>query len=175
MPGINGHDVARNLTLGLVAGAVGTAAMDLLLYRREHSAGRAESFRRWEFAADLDDWKAAPAPGQLGRNALRAVMRRDPPPSWARPTTNLVHWATGVGWGMQFAMVAGAEPRRRWAAVAALGPAAWLASYVVLPPLHVYEPIWKYDAKTLHEDWTAHLLFGVTTGVTFIAGSRALP
>ena len=44
-----------------------------------------------------------------------------------------------------------------------LGPSAWIASYVVLPLLGVYKPIWKYDARTLAKDFWAHMLYGVVT------------
>ena len=42
----------------------------------------------------------------------------------------------------------------------------WLAGYAVLPLVGVYEPIWKYDARTLADDLSAHFVFGVVTGTT---------
>ena len=55
----------------------------------------------------MTNWDEASAPGKLGEKVERRVLRRPPPDRWARPTTNLVHWATGVGWGVQYALVAG--------------------------------------------------------------------
>ncbi len=50
-----------------------------------------------------------------------------------------------------------------------LGPAAWLAGYVVLPLIKVYRPIWEYDAKTLGRDLSAHAAFGLGTAAAYRA------
>ena len=42
----------------------------------------------------------------------------------------------------------------------------------ILPLLSVYQPIWKYDAKTLGDDLSAHLVFGTATSAVFAAFSR---
>jgi hypothetical protein len=36
----------------------------------------------------------------------------------------------------------------------------WSSDYVALPLAGVYKPIWKYDARTLYEDLSAHVVFG---------------
>ncbi|HEX3613213.1 MAG TPA: hypothetical protein VHU88_16105 [Sporichthyaceae bacterium] len=56
-----------------------------------------------------------------------------------------------------------------WLRAAALGPTAWLGSYALLPLAKVYQPIWKYDARTLGKDLSAHLVFGAATGTAFAA------
>ena len=43
----------------------------------------------------------------------------------------------------------------------------WLQSYAVLVPAGLYKPIWEYDAKTLWQDPSAHLVYGMTTATTF--------
>jgi hypothetical protein len=164
----------RSLVAGAVAGAMGTAAMDYALYRRYRAGGGTQSFPEWEFAEDVTSWDEASAPGQLGEKVERVVTRQAPPGGWARATTNAVHWATGIGWGLQFGAVAG-RSRHRWVVAAALGPVAWLAGYVVLPLAGVYKPIWDYDAHTLGEDLSAHLVYGAATSAAFAAmtlGSR---
>src|SRR5262245_48287712 len=85
---VNG--IGRRLVVGALAGAAGTAAMDLALYVRYRREGGKDPAWRWESAAGVKDWKEAPAPGQLGRKVERFVTRERPPDSWARPTTNLV-------------------------------------------------------------------------------------
>jgi hypothetical protein len=45
-----GSGIGRHLALGAVAGVVGTAAMDPLLYRRYRREGGKASVWRWEFA-----------------------------------------------------------------------------------------------------------------------------
>jgi hypothetical protein len=44
---------------------------------------------------------------------------------------------------------------------------SWATGYAVLPQLGVYEPIWKYDLKTLEKDLSAHLVFGTATAAAF--------
>jgi hypothetical protein len=53
-----------------------------------------------------------------------------------------------------------------------VGPVVWLSGYVILPLAGVYQPIWKYDAKTLAEDLSAHLVYGAATSTAFAAASR---
>ena len=167
----SGH-TTRNVLLGALSGAAGTVAMDLLLYARYRRSGGSESVGKWEFSEGVTSWDQAPAPGQLGRKLEKLVARRPPPDSWARPTTNLVHWATGAGWGLQYAVLAGRTSRHRWLLATALGPAVWLAGYVVLPLAKVYKPIWEYDAQTLRKDLSAHVLYGTVTAAAFAALAR---
>jgi len=164
--------VGRGLAVGALSGALGTVAMDLLLYRRFRREGGKSSLWRWESAEDTTGWVGASAPGQLGQKAERLVIQRPPPDSWARFTANTVHWTTGIGWGLQYGVLAGRRSRHPLIRAMALGPVAWLASYAVLPLVGVYEPIWKYDARTLGEDLSAHLVFGVATSAAFAALTR---
>jgi hypothetical protein len=154
---------------GAVAGTVGTAAMDLVLYRRYRRDGGEESARTWETAEDVKTWDQASAPGRLGEKAERVVIRHEPPQSWARPTTNLVHWATGVGWAISYGVLASTTSKHPVARAVAFGPVVWLSGYVLLPLAKVYEPIWKYDAKTLGEDLSVHLVYGAATTAAFAA------
>jgi hypothetical protein len=163
----------RNLAAGALAGAAGTVAMDGLLYSRYRRDGGKDSFWHWEFAGDVMSWEQASAPGQIGRKALRAVTGQEPPNEWARTTTNLVHWATGVAWSAQYGALAAVTARHPWARALAFGPAVWLSGYVLLPLAKVYKPIWEYDARTLGQDLSAHLVFGTVTTATFAALTRA--
>jgi hypothetical protein len=165
----------RNLAAGALAGIAGTAAMDLVLYGRYRRQGGKQGLWRWELAADVMGWEDASAPGQLGHKALRAVIGHDPPDEWARTTTNLVHWATGIGWGIQHGAIASVTSRHPWVRALALGPVAWLSSYVVLPLAKVYKPIWQYDARTLADDLSAHLVYGTVASATFAALGTSRP
>jgi hypothetical protein len=159
--------LGRHLVSGVVAGAVGTAAIDLELYRRYRRDGGKDPLWRWEFAGGVISWDEASAPGQFGHEVLRVVTRREPPDDWARLTTNIVHWATGIGWGIQYGALAGRTSRHPWLRALALGPAVWLSGYVVLPLAKVYKPIWRYDARTLGDDLSAHLVYGAAAATTF--------
>jgi hypothetical protein len=168
-----GSGVGRRLAVGALSGAVGTMAMDLLLYRRYRREGGKDSAWRWESAEDVTSWDDASAPGQVGEKVERLVTRHPPPDRWARPTTNVVHWATGAAWGLQYAVLAGRPSKHPVLRALALGPAAWLSGYAVLPLAGVYKPIWDYDARTLGKDLSAHLLYGATTSAAFAALNHA--
>lgn len=155
------------VTRGLVAGAVGTAAMDLLMYSRYKRGGGEQGLVEWESAAGLDDWDEAPAPAIVGQRVVEGVFQVKLAPHWARATNNVTHWATGILWGAQHGIVAGsARTPRAWHGLV-LGTAAWSSSYVVLPLAKLYQPIWEYDAKTLAQDYSAHLVYGAAAGLTF--------
>ncbi|HEY4377835.1 MAG TPA: hypothetical protein VGM93_11790, partial [Acidimicrobiales bacterium] len=90
-----------------------------------------------------------------------------PPDGWARATTNVVHWATGIGWCIQYGALADRTSRHPLLRAVSLGPLVWLSGYVLLPPIGVYQPIWKYDATTLAKDLSGHLVFGAAASATF--------
>jgi hypothetical protein len=165
--------LVRNVAVGALAGAIGTAAMDLLLYARYRREDGKETLWRWEFAGDVMSWDDASAPGQLGRKALRLVTGHEPPDAWARTATNVMHWATGIGWGVQYGALASKTSSHPWARALALGPVAWLSGYVVLPLAKVYKPIWDYDARTLANDLSAHMLYGAGVSAAFAALTRS--
>ena len=160
--------LGQRVIVGAVAGAVGTAAMDLLLYRRYRRSEGSDPLWQWESAAGVTSWDQASAPGEMGRKLQRLATRREPADRWAWATTNIVHWATGIGWGAQYGAVSGLTTRLPLLTAAALGPVAWLSGYVVLPLVGVYEPIWRYDARTLADDLTAHLVYGAATCAAFL-------
>ncbi|MFV0260166.1 MAG: hypothetical protein ACK5PP_17150 [Acidimicrobiales bacterium] len=159
---------------GVVAGVVGTAAMDALWYVRYRRADGDAGPLRWEFGG-VEGWDDVSSPGQVGDLALTAVLGRRPPDRWAQPTQNLVHLSTGVGWGKLYALVTGARSTGRGMVAGGgplLGLAAWLTAYMVLPIVGVYKPMWRYDAKTLGSDLGAHLMFGSVTGLTLALVGR---
>jgi hypothetical protein len=161
--------LVRDAGGGALAGGAGTAAMDALLYVRYRRDGGKDGPLRWEFAADVMSWDEASAPGRLARKAWRLITGDEPPEEWARPATNIVHWSTGIGWGLAYGGLAAATSRWPWARALALGPVAWLSGYVVLPLAKVYKPIWDYDAPTLAKDLSAHLVYGTTASSCFWA------
>jgi hypothetical protein len=148
---------------GLIAGAVGTAAMDALLFARYRRGGGAIGFRDWEFSSGVSGWDDAPAPAHVGKRLVEGLFATELPGSKARLVNNVTHWAFGVLNGIQYGIVASSlrEPRVRYGLP--FGASVWATGYVVLPAAKLYEPIWKYDAKTLANDLSAHLVYGLTT------------
>jgi uncharacterized membrane protein YagU involved in acid resistance len=120
----------------------------------------------------VDKWDDTSAPGQVGRRLVEGFTQTELPDRWARTSTNVVHWATGLAWGAQFGIVAGSTKRRNPALGLLLGPLVWLASYVLMPLAKLYKPIWEYDAKTLGKDLSAHVVYGAATGAAFAALTR---
>ncbi len=167
--------IVRRAAFGAAAGAVGTVAMDLVLFRRYRRGDGTDSLWRWEFAGAVTSWEAASAPAQIGLKLERLVRHSQPPDSWARATTNVVHWATGIGWGLQYGVLARRYASHPLIRGVSLGPVIWLSSYAILPLAGVYEPIWKYDARTLLKDLSAHVVYGLITSAVFATIDPAKP
>jgi hypothetical protein len=148
---------------GVVAGAVGTAAMDALLFTRYRRAGGDSAFEAWESSAGLDSWDQAPAPAQVGKRLVEGLFQRELPPERSRLVNNVTHWGYGLLGGIQYGLVAGSvkAPRVRYGLP--FGASVWAAGYVILPAAKLYKPVWEYDAVTLAKDFTAHLVYGVGT------------
>ena len=97
------------LRRAVIAGAVGTLAMDALWYQRYRRAGGSDSFIGWEFGGPAATFSEAGAPAQIGQ-ALASRFDIQLPESSARLTNNVVHWATGVGWGIVHSVVRTVTP-----------------------------------------------------------------
>ena len=152
---------------GVVAAAAGTVAMDSLWYRRYKRAGGQSDPLAWEFATGLNDWEKAPAPAQVGKRLAEAYLRRELGPEYAQLTTNVMHWGYGLFWGNAYGILIGSRRSRNPILGLPFGAAVWSFGYAVLPLGKFYKPIWKYDAKTLWKDLSAHLVYGVTTATGF--------
>jgi hypothetical protein len=152
---------------GLVAGAIGTAAMDALLFARYRRGGGASRFRDWEFSKGLSSWEQAPAPAQVGRRLFEGLFERRLPPTRVPLVNNVMHWAYGMLNGAQYGIVASSLARPRIRYGLPFGATVWAGDYVILPAAKLYEPIWKYDAKTLGNDLSAHLTYGLATAAAW--------
>jgi hypothetical protein len=160
------------LARGLVAGAVGTAVMDGLLFSRYRRAGGDAGFEAWETSKGLSGWEDAPAPAQVGKRLVEGLFGIRLPPARARLVNNITHWAYGMLGGAQYGLVAGSLARPRILYGLPFGASVWAAGYVVLPAAKLYKPIWQYDAATLANDLSAHLVYGVATATALQALSR---
>jgi len=153
--------------VGLVAGAVGTIAMDLVWFARYRHGGGNSSLFDWEFSAGLDGWDNAPAPARVGQRIVKAVTRRDLSAQYAGLTNNVVHWSYGTVWGAAYALVAASILGGNVALGLPFGFVVWMSGYVTLPLLGLYKPMWDYDISTLAKDLSAHLVYGVVTAAIF--------
>ncbi len=152
---------------GLLAATVGTLAMDVLWYGRYRRGGGESGFVDWELSAGLEDWENASAPGKVGKRLYEGFFQRELPARYAALTNNVMHWGYGLGWGGLFGIVAGSTCRPRACFGLLFGPAVWAAGYVLLPFAGLYKPIWEYDPRTLWDDLSAHLVYGLATATAF--------
>lgn len=158
---------------GLLAGICGTVAMDAVWYSRYIRGGGSSPVLKWEFSSSTTGFDDAPAPAKVGRK-LASTAHVELPDSLAGATNNVVHWATGLSWGVAAAAL---RPIPRVGSLrAGLGAAvaAFATSYAVLPKLDIYKPITEYDAKTLWKDFSAHVVFGAATGAGLAVTRRLL-
>jgi hypothetical protein len=150
----------RTAVRGFVVGAAGTVAMDLVWFARYKRGGGESSFATWEFASAPESWDDASAPAKVGKLLYETATHTELAPASIGATTNLMHWGYGSQWGVILAVaVSGGAVRLTQAPL--FGALVWLASYVSLPIAGFYKPIWSYDVKTLWQDLSAHLVYGV--------------
>jgi hypothetical protein len=157
---------------GLAAAAVGTAAMDALLFARYRRGGGESSFTDWEFSSGLTSWDDAPAPAQVGKRLVEGVFDVKLEPERARLVNNITHWGYGVLGGAPYGILVASLRRPRVGYGLPFGASVWTGSYVVLPAAKLYKPIWEYDRVTLAKDLSAHLVYGLATAATFRLLSR---
>ena len=152
---------------GLVAGAVGTLALDLVGFARYKRGGGESTFRQWEFSSGVDTWEQAPAPAHVGKRLVEGLFQRDLPDHRAALVNNITHWGYGVFNGAQYGLVAGSLRAPPVLYGLPFGAAVWASGYAVLPAAMLYKPIWEYDRATLAKDLSGHLAYGLTTAAVF--------
>jgi hypothetical protein len=152
---------------GVAASGLGTLAMDAWLYREYRRGGGDADFPGWESSQGLVGWEGAPAPALVAKRFLEAGLGREVPPRYARLLNNVTHWGFGLATGAAYGLLAVARHKPKLGYGPPFGAAVWAGGYVVFPLLGVYEPIWKYDARTLGKDLGAHLVFGTATAAAF--------
>jgi hypothetical protein len=148
---------------GVVAGVIGTAAMDALLFARYRRGGGDSSFAAWEFSSGITSWEDAPAPAHVGKRLVEGLFQTELPATRAPLVNNVMHWGYGIMNAVQYGIVAGSLPTPRIRYGLPFGAAVWSGDYVILPAAKLYEPIWSYDVKTLANDLSAHLVYGLAT------------
>jgi hypothetical protein len=170
-----GASARRSIVRGIAASALGTLAMDGLLYARYRRGGGNAAFGAWESSEGVASWDDAPAPALVAKDALEGVLRREVPARYARALNNITHWGFGLATGAAYGLLAGSRrPPRAWVGIP-FGAAVWAGGSVVLPQLGVYRPIGEYDLRTLAKDLSAHLVFGTVTAGAYSLLAHATP
>jgi hypothetical protein len=153
------------LSRAIVSGAVGTLAMDVMLYQRYRRDGGSSSFMGWEFGEPVQTFSEAGSPAKVAYE-LASRLHIELPPSSARLANNVVHWGTGLTWGVAHSVLRTVTPLATFASGVATGVGAFATSYAVLPRIGVYKRLAEYDGETLWQDLSAHLVYGASVGVT---------
>ena len=150
------------LARGVAAGVIGTTAMTALqelsiLARkvRANGSGPPEDDQG-------DPWSHAPAPAQVAKRLLETIFHQEVHADRIRLLTNLTHWGYGTSLGVVYGLLGrrvtpGRSPLVRGPLY---GTGAWAMSYAMLVPMGLYEPPWRYPAKTIAKDLSYHLVFG---------------
>jgi uncharacterized membrane protein YagU involved in acid resistance len=139
--------------------------MDALWYQRYRRDGGTSSFIGWELGEPAQTFSEAGAPAQFARE-VASRLDIELPASSARLANNIVHWATGLGWGAAHSVLRTVTPLATLTSGVATGASAFATSYAVLPRLGIYKRLSEYDGETLWQDLSAHLVFGAAVGVT---------
>jgi hypothetical protein len=142
--------LAAAIGRGLLAGAVGTAAMTASSTLEQKRRGRAPS--------------TAPADAAMKVLGIEGFCD-----DGARSRfSNAVHWAYGTSWGVPRGVLAAAGLGPA-AATAAHGGALWASEQVMLPALGVAPPLWQWGAVEVAIDATHHLVYAVATSLAYEA------
>src|SRR6187549_3320920 len=94
---------------GVAASALGTLAMDAVLYRRYRNDGGEEGFAGWESSAGLAGWQDAPAPALVAKRLLGRVLGHEVSPRYARSLNNATHWGFGLAAGASYGLLVGSR------------------------------------------------------------------
>jgi uncharacterized membrane protein len=133
---------------GLLAGAMGTAAMTL--------------------AQLLAPAQPSDAPEKVGRKLIRMATGKRVPREHRGKLNHGMHWAYGSSWGMPYGLLAAQLPKppNALAAGVTLGLSVWAVSLVELPALGVAPPAWEQSPRALAGDAGFHLIYGLTAATT---------
>jgi hypothetical protein len=158
------------LARGLVAGALGTAAMTghQALVARARSGGGDEGGGRQESG---DPWEEAPAPAKVARRLIEGLLHREVPAERIGLLSTATHWTYGTMSGALYGLVEGSKQPRPLADGLVFGTAVWVLSYATLVPMGIYDPPTDYPPSELAIDWTYHAVYGAAVAAAY----RALP
>lgn len=132
---------------GLLAGAIGTAAMTVSS----------------TIEAKIREREASAAPADAAGKVLGVEPRDE---DGEQRFSDVVHWAYGTGWGAVRGLI-GAAGLKGAAATAAHFAALWSTEQVVLPTLDVSAPAWEWGGEEIAIDGFHHLVYATATGLAY--------
>lgn len=142
-------NIAAAVGKGLVAGAVGTAAMTVSSTVEMKLRGR----------------KGSSAPAQAAGKVLGVEPVGE---TEEQRFSNLVHWSYGTGWGAVRGLLA-ALGLSGAPATGAHMAAVWGTELAMLPALDVAPPVTEWGVKEAAVDAFHHLVYAIATGLAYVA------
>jgi hypothetical protein len=152
------------LLRGLLAGGGGTAAMTA--YQGLVQSGR-DGADGDQPVSEHERWQQAPAPAQVAKRILEGVFEKQVAADRIPVLTNAMHWLYGTTLGGIYGLVQGTIRANPLAGGLGFGGGVWALSYLQLVPMGIYEPPWRYPAKTLALDLSYHLVYGVAAATAY--------
>ncbi|MEV5545714.1 hypothetical protein AB0L35_06145 [Streptomyces sp. NPDC052309] len=147
----------RSVTKGLLAGAAGTAALNLTTYGDMLLRGRSSSDTPAQVAGRLADRAGV----GLGEEASKSNREQ--------AAGALLGYVTGLGVGVAYGLLRrGRGSLPEWAAGPLLGAAAMAGSDVPAAALGVTDPT-RWDRTSWVSDAVPHLVYGFTTASVYRA------
>src|SRR3954453_17772965 len=143
--------LAAKIGRGLVAGAVGTAAMTVSSTIEQKRRGRPPS--------------TAPADAAMKVLGIEGFCDDAAKSRFS----NVVHWAYGTGWGVPRGLFDAAGLDTAAATAAAHGGALWGSEQVMLPALGVAPPLWEWGVVEVAIDALHHAVYTTAASVAYEA------
>jgi hypothetical protein len=136
---------------GLMAGAVGTAAM---------TAAQTAYLK-------AQDKEPSSTPAEVGRRIIEGVLQREVPEERMGLLNNVMHALYGTSWGAVYGLLHASRrssaPRDGLAFVGLV----WGASLVQLPAMGLAPPVWKYPPAELASDVGFHVVYGIGVATAY--------
>ena len=142
--------LVRRIARGVVAGAIGTAAMTVSSMLEMRLRGREPS--------------TAPADAAMKVLGIEGFCDDGAKSRFS----NAVHWVYGTSWGVPRGLLDAAGLRTA-TATAAHGGALWGSEQVMLPALGVAPPLWQWGAVEIAIDALHHLVYTAAASVAYEA------
>ncbi|HET7129306.1 MAG TPA: hypothetical protein VFJ93_09555 [Gaiellaceae bacterium] len=151
--------VVQGLCAGVIGNAIFTAYQELTGANEQKEPPK--------------DWSETPEPAQVGKRIAEGVFQKDVPLEKAGLVTNVVHWLYGTSWGAVYGVIEESVRKPIVSGVALTGT-VMASDYTLLPAMNLYEPPWRYPAKTLARDFATHLVHGLAIAGAYKALDVAL-
>jgi len=128
-------------------GAVGTLAMDLLLYARYRRGGGQQHLFAWEFSSGLSSWDEAAGTRASRQAPVRRALPEKTPAATGRTGQQHHHWAYGMLNGALYGIAAESLGQPRTWYGLPFGAGVWAVDYAGPPGRRLYKPIQDYDPR----------------------------